>query len=539
MKRISIMILFAVLLTSVFGQNSEKLFTVRDTIVGKSQITGQSIIAKKHAPTSRIIGWHWDGQTDNLLLELRITNNDMKSHNNNALLAMFDLNTKQVKWTRQINGKSSEIKLQENNYFLSEKKNNFRIHPETGNVLWENRNEFYFIAPHMNIGIGYPLRSYSNKLTAVDLSTGKELWKIKIDRTNGWDDAYMLNDTTLLIAADGIKAVNLTNGASWVHNANTSKKEIGKMVGINVAGIILGIFTGVMVYQTEPDVTSNMVSNMLIDPQENTLLASRNHIFKVDRSGNKIWSTDLPKKESSSSSIFQIDSVVYLINKGYGEYNGRFSIVGNPYFAAFDSQNGKRLFSTPIAEKNDFIRTFQAVDDRLFLVFKNRIIAYSLTDGSIITETAIELQEGELPDKFVESGIYRKVNGNRFQELASDFSNHNLMMTSRGRIFILTDNLEALYVYEKDDLYQEKIANTDYKLISNNDSDYLILDDSGSQLATLKTSADMFINNNKLVFIDKDAVWEMDLDKTQHSFTSPLWQSILENLSGYVSLKNN
>src|SRR5690554_6840827 len=473
MKRISFLILSTCIWGITFGQTSAPLFSLTDTTAGTSHITGYPVAATRYVVPGKLSGWHWDGHSNNLLLELKEPDGRGISSSDLGTLNMVEMKTKNVKWARPINYNSSEVRLLENYYFLSEKKKNYRLHPETGEVSWANRNEFYFIDPFLNIGVGYPLQSLSNKLTAVDLSNGKELWRKKVNRISGWNDAYMLDDATLLISVDGINVINLTNGKGWTYKASTSNKEIGKMIGFNAMNIILGLIFDLFVWQTEPNVYSDMVSNILIDPYENTILASKDRISKIDKSGKIQWSTSLPEKKTSKSSLFLIDTNIFMINRGYAQYNRNFSIVGAPYFASFDLQSGEQLFLTSIAEKKEFIRNFQVVNDRLFVVFEDKIAAYSLSDGSMITEKALELHDGEFLDVFVDSGIYWKGNEPFFKELISDFSNHNFMMTSKGRIFVLTDNLETILEYGKPDLYHKITDNSQYTLVSNNNTDFI------------------------------------------------------------------
>src|SRR5690554_5794180 len=486
MKRTSFLILSICIFGITVGQTSTHLFLLTDSTVGTSYVTGSPVTATRYVVSGKLSGWHWDGISDNLLLELKDPDSKEISFTNRGTLNMVDMEAKNVKWARAINYNSSEVRLLGNYYFLSEKKKNYRLHPETGEVLWANRNEFYFIDPFLNIGVGYPLQSLSNKLTAVDLSNGKELWRKKVNRISGWNDAYMLDDATLLISVDGINVINLTNGKGWTYKASTSNKEIGKMIGFNAMNIILGLIFDLFVWQTEPNVYSDMVSNILIDPYENTILASKDRISKIDKSGKIQWSTSLPEKKTSKSSLFLIDSKVFMINRGHALYNRNFSIVGDPYFASFDLHSGKQLFFSSMAEENEFIRNFQVVNDRLYVVLDDKIAAYSLSDGSLINERTLDLHDGEFLDVFVDSGIYWKGSEPFFKELISDFSNHNFLMSSQGRIFVLTDNLETLLVYGKSDLYNRITSNNKYTVVSNNSTDFIILDNSCIPIATIK-----------------------------------------------------
>ena len=536
MKRIFFFILATSVFGITFGQTTTQLFSIADSTVGVSHVTGAPVTATRCVVPGSLSGWHWDGFSDYLLLELRDQYNHNLSSINSGTLAMVDMTNKELKWTRPVNYNSTEVRLQGNYCFLSEKKKNFRIDPETGNVMWENRNEFYFIDPLLGIGIGYPLRSLSNKLTAVDLSNGRELWEKKINRTSGWDDAYMLNDSTLLISVDGISAINLTNGKGWTYKAGTTKKEIGKMIGFNVINIILGLIFDQYALQTQPDVYSEMVSNMLIDPHENTILASKDMISGIDPSGEVVWSSPLPERMTSKSSLFLLDSMIYMINRGYAQYNGGFSLTGEPYFASFDLHSGRQLFLTVLPEVNDFIHNFQVVNDILFLVFENKVATYSIVNGTLITEEVLGLEDGEALDFFAESQIYRKENDHFYKELLSDFSTHNFLMTTEGRVFVLTDDLETVMVYEKQDLYHKITGNGQYALISNNDTDFIVLDNSDIPIGSLKATDNLFLNNEKLCFFDKESFWEVDLHQL---YQSPnLWQAIFRNLSKFTPAFN-
>lgn len=551
-------------------------FSANDSTIGTSYTTGLPVVATRHVVNGKLFQWHWDGYSDNLLLELKEPSNRGGYFWNRGTLNMVDLKTKRVKWSRPMNFNSSEAKLMGGYCFHAERKTNHRLHPETGEVMWKNRNEFYFIDPVLKIGVGYPLQSLSNTLTAVDLTTGKELWKKKVNRKSGWDDAYMLNDNTLLISVDGIHAINLSNGQGWRYKASTSHKEIGKMIGFNAINVILALLFDAYAWQHEPNAYSDMVSNMLIDPHENIILASKDRITKVDRSGEVQWSTSLPEKKTSKSSIFLVGPRVFMINRGHALYNRGFATKGTPYFASFDLQSGKQLFLETITKNNEFVHTFQAVNDRLFVAFEGRIAAFSLSDGSKITEKAMVLHDGEFLDQFLHSGIYLqgargeemdgkgigngkengqgngrennkegevshgnknrrgdgKVKQPRFKELSSDYPNHNFMMSSKGRLFVLTDDLDIVRVYDKADLYHEMTGNGRFTLLSNNGEDYILLDNSAAPVGAIKASDELFINGDRLYFFDKDSFWEVNL--TQFARPLPLWHYIFKNLSRYM-----
>ena len=82
-----------------------------------------------------------------------------------------------------------------------------------------------------------------------------------------------------------------------------------------------------------------------------------------------------------------------------------------------------------------------------------------------------------------------KANGSEkeivFKELSSDYPNHNFIMTSKGRLFVLTDNLDIVRIYEKSDLYHEVAGNGRFTLVSNNGVDLTLLDNSSAPVAAV------------------------------------------------------
>ncbi len=538
MKKPFIILLSIHFLGMLSGQTNTPLILLNDSIVGTSHDTGFPVKVTRYDVSGKINKWYWDGVSENLLLELSEPDRKGPALLNEKILTMIDLETKEVKWTRTTNYKTSEMKQQGNYYFLTNKKKNQCIDPETGNTLWESKCDFYFIDPFLNIGVGYPVQSTSNKLSAIDLSNGRLLWEKKIDRSYGWDDAYMLNDSILLIAVNGIHAIDLRNGREWNYKAKTAKKEIGKMIAINFLGILVGALTDSYFYQSQADVVSDMTSNMLIDPEENIIHASRDKISRIDTWGNIIWSKPLPEKLTSSSSLFLIDSVVYLINRGYALYNGEFSMIGDPYFAAFNLEDGNRFYLKKIPEKKEFIRHYQVIGDMLFILFEDKIDTYRLSDGSFIKETKLALQNKEELDVFMQpEGIYLKQNDTLFTDLAVDFGNYNLIKTTAGRVFVMNDSLETFITLDKEELFYKIIDNPHYTLISQNESDYVVLDASDHAQASFTGSANMFLINNNIFFFNDDTLFEIDLDRLQQA--PSIWNSIFKQVSRYLPAVQN
>jgi hypothetical protein len=212
-------------------------------------------------------------------------------------------------------------------------------------------------------------------------------------------------------------------------------------------------------------------------------------------------------------------------------------MIGDPYLAAFDLASGNRLYLNAIPERREFIRSYQVINDMLFIVFEDKVASYRLSDGAFIREKAVELQKEEDLDAFVEpDGIYLRRSDRVFTNLASDFSNYNLLKSTDGRIFVLNDSLETFISFGKQDLLYKMIDNPRYTLVSGNDSDFTVLDNSDSVLATLKALPNMFLRDDRLYFFDNDSFWEINLDQLHQS--PFVWQSVFRQVSKFMPDEN-
>ena len=515
MKRLSLIFSLLAVLSAVLAQPTPQLL-VRDTIVGTSSITGQPLVAQHFASPQKIAHWYWDGLSNNLLLELFVPNNDTKKIEHERLLAMFDLDNQHIKWSQLVNSNLTQVNLEGYHYFISDNKLTYRINPETGKRLWQNKNGFYFTHPQLNIGLGYPLKSFSNKLTAVDLTTGRNLWSTKVNRRDGWREVQMVNDSTVVILSDGITAINLVSAEVWRHKPKTRRTKTGKFLSRNLLAGLVAFFSGddeiaAMIAQDELEVISEMISNTATDEEGNIFLAGRDKLVKLHE-GKPVWQTALPKKKSSTSSIFLGDSLVYMINRGYGHYNDQFTTIGKPFVAGYDRELGRRRFLTYLEVDNDFVHTFQAVDDRLYAVVNNRLLAYSLADGVLLAEQVFNLPEGEVLDNFITGGYYRKAGNGLLRDIAAEHPQHHALTTSEGSLYVVTDDLEVMFFYDRKDMFRERISSEQFTLVDGERGQLVVLNHEGTQLAVVTRLADeLFLHEGQLLFVGEEEVWVVDL----------------------------
>ncbi len=130
----------------------------------------------------------------------------------------------------------------------------------------------------------------------------------------------------------------------------------------------------------------------------------------------------------------------------------------------------------------------------------------------MLTEKIVGLEKGEQLDAFVESGIYVLQGDSTFMDMAAAYPEQNLIMTSGNRVISLTDSLETLITYDKKDVFEKTIDNGAYRLLTNDEKEFIVCDFSGKPMMKFQASPNMFMTNNKLYAFDKELFWELDLD---------------------------
>ncbi len=508
------LIILTLLLSSTlsFGKSRNFQITKNEKVIGQNLIDSTEIRGIEYTFPERIHKTYLDTISGLLTVKTRGLTKNRKWLRNSGYILQYDLNNESLLWSKKIAYQTSDLLQFGNTMILSSLNKSNCLDIRTGEKTWKVKNNIYYADPIEKIGIGYRLQSldgYSNKLEGINLENGEIIWKRKLDQDYGWNDVFYTNDSTLIVVASGLHAININNGKGWDYDTETGKKDYTGTIAGNALGVVAGLLTGTFMMSLGNDLVSNVVSNTLID-SSSIYLASREQLARVDKqTGEVIWKHTFPKKIASKSKILMREDLVFMVNMGYASMGNRQLYFGKPFIAAFDRETGKQQFQTLIDVKKDPIFDFKLTQDVIYLVFKNRIEKYSMETGSLITKKDFPQKDyGDL-ECFIGKQVFFTNEKQELESLPKSDVSKLFVFTSQKEILKIDDQLNITDTITSEDISICYIGTENYKFITK-DEQTLIINNNGDKIAEIESTKSAVLKgktlyykkDNKLIAID-------------------------------------
>jgi len=499
---------------SGFSQKNQIQVLSNDKTLGKNLVDSSDIKGFEYIFSERIHETFIDTTTGFLTVQLRGLRKE-KWLSNTGDIIQYDIKNQKVLWSKKIAYQSSNLQQFSKTMIYTVANKSYCLDINTGNELWEVKNNIYFVDPTDNIGIGYKFKSstgYSNELEGIDLKNGNVVWKRDLNREYGWNDVFYTNDSTMIVVAAGLHAINIKTGKGWDYNTITGKKDYTGTVAANAVGVGLGLLTGTFVTSTGHDLVRDLVSNTISD-SSNTYFASKEQLVKIDKqTGEIVWKLPFSNDLASKSSIFMNDSIIFMINKGVAFMGYRQLEFGKPFFAAFDRQSGKQIFLSLINVKDDPILSYQIQNREILLVFKNRIAKYSMETGNLIVDKDFPKDNvGELK-YFVGNQVFITTQNGDLMSLQQSDSTKVFVFTSQSKTLSIDNELNISKTIEYNDLSIYYLRTKDFKFIAK-DKKTLVINNTGQKIAEIDATSNAFMIGNTLYDTQDKSFIKIDLSK--------------------------
>ncbi len=510
----TLLVALLLITVNVFSQKNIQVL-YNEKVYGKHIASGYDIVGVEYSFPERIQETFLDTTSGYLTAQLRGVSKNGKWLDNVGDIVQYDLNNRQVLWSKNIAYQVGYLQQFSNAMIYTVGGKSYCLDIHNGNDLWEVKNNIYLVDPDLNIGIGYRFRNstgFTNELEGIDLKNGNKLWSRELNREYGWNNAFYTDDSTLIVVAAGLHSLNPQTGKGWDYEAITGKKDYKGTAAANAIGVAAGLLTGTFFISTGHDLVRDLVSNILLD-SANLYFASNDKIVKIDRqTGDVVWKFLFGKDISSKSSIFYIDSTVFMVNKAMAFMGERQLKIGEPFFAAFNRNTGEQLFFNFINIKDEPVLDFQVRDNEIFLVFKNRMMKYSLTSGLKIADREFPADQfGDLNDTIGDQVFITTPEGN-FISLPQTDSTKLFIYSSQQKVLSIDSNLEVSGSYDLKDLNVYYLRLGEYKFFNSNDKTQVV-NGEGVVVAEIEASANAFAIGNTLYDTRENKFIVIDLNK--------------------------
>lgn len=509
MKKIITLLVVSLTIFSIYAQNDLLVYQYQN-INGKNHLTNDLLLANEYVFADRIEQYYIDTISNTITLQLRGVSKNGKWLNGSGNFLLFDLQSDRIKWDKKINYNETSI-LQSNDIIIetSTLGSNY-LNPDNGLVQSRTKIPVNFISSNNKIGIGYETTNfdgYQNNLVGVELTSGSPLWKREISHEYGWNEETMLNDSVLLLVSDGLHSINLKTGFGWDFKAKTGGKDYTATVVTNVLGVAIAVLTGVLVYSAEPDIITNLTSNVVSD-SSGIYYASRENISRFDMNGKLIWVDKLEKNKVSNSTLIIRDSMLYMINRGNGLMNNNLTYIGKSFFSGYNKLTGNQIFYSQFDGVKNLIKDFKVIEDTIFFALNDRVLKYSMITGDELASQPFGIKEiGEFTS-FADKNLYLMTDS-VFENLTGN-SEFYFLKTKNDKLLVLNKQLEISRLIDLNEIYTCYLTIGNLRFLAKGDETY-ILDKENNIVATINASQYAKLIGTKLIDIHESSVIEIEL----------------------------
>lgn len=383
-----------------------------------------------------------------------------------------------------------------------------------GSEIWQCPNLPLLVDFRMNLALTKycdKKNCYDSLLNAIQMETGNSMWTIALNTDYGIIDDVIINDSIVVVEANGLIAISTKRGEIWTYKASTGQDIRAKKSSILDPSEYLpsnfdGFFT-----QPKQKVIAGISSNILYDSNY-IYFASRSDIVKIEPvSGRIMWKEPLLEYYSSNSTLINSDTLIFLINNGMAFTYDRDAInyidihgtlrYGNSYITAYSKATGEQKFFNLI--NNSCITDQKLKNDTLVILFRNGLSLYSAHNGKELDSIKIG-EENTDGLKFMAGGYDFLEKDNQYIPVKDYYPEHYFAKTQNDMLFIFDKNLNfKKYIVPNKRLIRLS-QNKEYQLIAKDpsgskESEFFLLNSANQLVCSLKRANYARITNNKLL----------------------------------------
>ncbi|MDP4269281.1 MAG: PQQ-binding-like beta-propeller repeat protein [Bacteroidota bacterium] len=494
MQRLYTILSTWIICLSAFTQS----FISTETLCGKKYIDGSYFSAREISFALKIKRLTVLADSNLLIVETTSSNSSIAG-NPTGQLVVYDLTRNNILWKKKTNPTEDRIFTTDNSVIVSSPGIAVAYNLFSGNQVWKSNKYIYDVFPAQHIA----LARISDKIGAIGLVDGKKKWTRKVSDRNGINDLFLYNDSTLMLASDGLHSIDTRTGGGWDIDMKTSKKDYTASILLTTINVLLSAATGDGYTAVPPTQYTDIVSNVCYDKNV-FYLAGKEKLVAVDEMGNNLWQMNLPKRQTTKSTLFVNDKQLFLLNRGYAFEEGNRTDLGLAFLAGYDKESGKQVYFSTM-EKSEMVIDHVFHNDEITLLDSRKIFSYDMKSGKRLSEHTFSLNKNEVALRFVPPTLCKQLADSIWNNLIDTEISHYFVVTNQGRVIELDSTFNILNSFPETEFYTQYFDTKDYRLIAQNRTT-LVIDNNGRSIAELPANNQAFVVGNFLFTFDENIV---------------------------------
>ncbi len=183
-----------------------------ETVIVGKKTDGTDLKAECYTFPQRIETFSMSDKGDYLCISFRETTQSGKYLKNKGEIGFYDVKNRQLLWTQPIDFATTQVTCMSEGVLTTRNNNKISLlSKENGEKRWETKLFPIHADDSLELILGYSSAT-SNKLRAVYLPFGNELWQKKMPHKYGWNQVLDLDRNKRLIVADDLHKLDLMTG---------------------------------------------------------------------------------------------------------------------------------------------------------------------------------------------------------------------------------------------------------------------------------------------------------------------------------------
>lgn len=506
MRYIFNLLLFVCLSFSGFAQTQMNYYKSFTKDLGISATSIKTITAKTFSLSAPLYDYQSDTASNQLIFSTRKKDPSGRLYINKGFIAGLNCATDSINWLYE--SLRFDLNLTGDFLLFSNEAKTSRYDKKHGFEVYDFRDRIVYAIPANSSGLTYDDPKKPDELNCISLLNGAVYWKANLSHKEDWMDVKYLNDTTIIIAANGLHAINIHTGLLWSHPLVTAEKNQKTLVFSVVHKENVQKINSSHKTTKEDNLLTHLGSNILIDGDV-VYFAGKEKIIAVKASGELLWELDLKELPISKMIVTKSGSAITLINLGLSQFKDNYVLYGKPFVMNIDANTGKINSQSKFTSSENLI-DFLPQKQSYLLADKKNIIQTNSNNESF--ENLIPLDDHKY-GRFVEF-----INGDEYYVekegyyVPLNFINDNVVYfkTENNKVYGV-DKVDVQYEYHFTELFKRDKVYKDKTVIFNFKNTYVI-NKNFELLATLNLVEQSIVMKNKIYFFGGRLLNIVDLD---------------------------